>query len=193
MRIFPVIPLLVLISSCSALSDKKEDKKTAAESTHRTLSQRLDEKNGYKQDANGNWVPQSDKRSSFESKGESPYVKGDLAKREYHAGDYAKKSWTGATELKSKTYQGNTDASRFQTANRLSDQKAREFGSRAKVKNYKTQDYKTSTASEGGKKIAKPSDAVTDERRKVFASPDVIDWQAQRQMSMEESRSILGR
>lgn len=193
MRIFPAIPLLVLISSCSALSDKKEDKKTAAESTHRSLSQRLDEKNGYKQDASGNWVPQSDKRSSFESKGESPYFKGDLAKREYHAGDYAKKSWAGAKELKAKAYQGNTDASRFQTANRLSDRRARELDSRVKVKNYKTQDYKTGTASEGGKHLAKPTDAVTDERRKVFTSPDVIDWQAQRQMSMEESRSILGR
>lgn len=193
MKIFPVIPLLVLISSCSALSDKKEDKKTAAESSHRSLSQRLDEKNGYKQDSSGNWVPQSDKRSSFESKGESPYFKGDLVKREYHAGDYAKKSWTGVMERKASPYQGNTDASRFQTTNRLANKKAREFDSKVDVKNYTTQDYKTGTASEGGKKIAKPTDAATDERRKVFASPDVIDWQAQRQMSMEESRSILGR
>lgn len=193
MRILSVIPLLVLISSCSALSDKKEDKKTAEESTHRSLSQRLDEKNGYKQDASGNWVPQSDKRSSFESKGESPYFKGDLAKREYHAGDYAKKSWAGVIERQANPYQGNTDASRFQTTSRLSDKKARELDSRVKVKNYKTQDYKTGAASEGGKHLAKPTDTVTDERRKVFTSPDVIDWQAQRQMSMEESRSILGR
>ena len=49
--------------------------------TRKSLSQRLEEKNGYKQDPKGNWVPQNDKRSSFESKGTSPYFQGDYQKK----------------------------------------------------------------------------------------------------------------
>ena len=41
--------------------------------------------------------------------------------------------------------------------------------------------------------MAKPSDAETDVRRRVFDAPDVIDWREQRPLTIQETRGILGR
>lgn len=193
MKAFLLLPLLAVLSSCAS-DTGKENKSPAAESSRHTLEQRLSEKNGYKQDANGNWVPQTDRRSSFESQGESPYFKGNLAKREYHAGDYAKKSWTGNSRLLAKDYQGKTDGSRFQFLNRSARKGAREASRQADTPgSYQTDDYATGAAREGDRRISKQSDTETDERRKLFTPPAVVDWQEQRSMSVDESKSILGR
>jgi hypothetical protein len=88
-----IIPLLVaLLVSCASHSGTDDSDESAG---HKPLSQRLGEKNGYKQDAKGNWVPQNDKRSSFESQGKSPYFQGDYQKKTYQAQTYTKNILVG--------------------------------------------------------------------------------------------------
>lgn len=150
---------------------------------------------GYKQDASGNWTGKSNKRSPFESKGESPYFKGEYGGKEYKAGQYAGKSWWGNKEFGNKKYDGKTEGSRFMTASRDGGKVARESGSPAGMeKNYQTGSYATAAAREAEKTgIHKKTDAETEARRKVFEPPDIIDWREQRTMDIQQSKSILGR
>lgn len=195
MKFFRSIPFLfvALLASCgSSSSNKKPDQATPA---LKPMSQRLEENNGFKQDANGNWVPKSDKRSSFESQGRSTQFEGEYAKKTYKTGEYAKKSWWGNKDYGRKQYAGNTDGSRFQTKSRLDGKGAREAGNQADLPDpYETGTYATNAAREAGNSaIAKPSDAETDIRREVYQAPPVVDWREQRALSLEQSRGILGR
>lgn len=196
MRALRPIPCLLalLAASCATDSAEKKDPASPAEAP-KSLSQRLSENNGYKQDDEGNWLPQNDKRSSFENQGDSPYFQGQHGKKTYKAGDYSKKSWWGDKNYGRQQYSGNTDASRFQSDSGLAAKNAGESGSAAKIpSSYKTDAYATSAARETSRdKLAKPSDAETDSRRKVYQAPEIIDWREQRSLSLEQSKGILGR
>ena len=158
------------------------------------MNQRMTESNGYKQDAKGNWVPQNDRRSEFESQSDSNYAKKDYKKTDYKTGDYAKKSWWGNKDYAAKPYAGNTDGSRFQTKSKLQGQGAREAGTNAKIPdNYKTGDYATGAANEAGATpIKKGSNDQIENRQETFQQPEIIDWREQRKLTMDESKGILG-
>ena len=181
---------ILLTASCG-----KDSNDASTPAPRQSLSQRLDEKNSYKVDASGNWVPTNNRRSPFESQGASPYFKGKVEKKEYKPGEYAKKSWWGNKDYGRKTYDGNTDGSRFQQSSRFDDKAAREAGTDSGLsKIYKTDSYATKAAREAGKKgIERTSDAETDIRRSVYKAPEIIDWKEQRSMNLEQSKGILGR
>ena len=183
----PVLCLMALLTlSCA-------DKKTAPPE-HKTLSQRLDQKNGYKQDTHGNWVPQTNQRSEFESKGESPYFKGKYDRKSYQTGSYDKKSWWGNKDYVAKPYANNTDGSRFKKNSQFTRQGAPEATTPADLPGtYQTNAYATGTARETGRQgIGKHSDALTESRRNAYQPPEVIDWREQRSLSVEQSKSLLG-
>lgn len=187
--------LLTLLSAglfASCASDKKSIAST--EPRRHSLSERLNEKNGYKQDANGNWVPQNDKRSPFENKGQDANFTKNFKTKNYKTGDYAKKSWWGNKDYGKKSYAGNTDGSRFEKASGLDGKGAHEAGTAAKIAgNYKTNHYTTNNAREAGKNpIATSSNDGIENRRDSYVQPEVIDWRAQRTMSIGQSKSILG-
>ncbi len=187
------LPLIFLVS-CAGGSAVRKPSVTAQ--TRKTLSQRMDEKNGYQQDSNGNWKPQSDKRSPFESQGQDPNFAGKNCKaKAYKTGDYAKKSWWGNKEYDRKAYAGNTDASRFQTASDLQGKGAREANTAANIKNpYTTSAYATNAAREARvEAVKKSSNDQIENRRKAFQQPEIIDWREQRTLSMDQSKGILGR
>lgn len=182
--------MMVILTACT--NDPKADENTSA---FKPFSQRLNEKNGYTQDSEGNWKTQGDKRSSFEKQGASPYFQGEYKKNTYKTGEYAKKSWWGNKDYGRKTYEGDTDGSRFMTTSSLGGQNARESSTAAKLPgNYPTEKFATNSAREAGlEKISKPSDAETDIRREVYQQPDVIDWREQRTLSLDQSKGLLGR
>lgn len=200
MRFFRTIAVLPVAFVCSCAND---DGGSSADSDtgFKPLKQRMDDMmagrdGGFTRDEEGNWKSSSKKRSSFETNRESAYFKGDVQKKEYGGKkDYSKKSWWGDTQYESKSYEGNTDASRFQTASRYQGSGARESGSAADLPDsYKTGNYATGAARESGARdISKPSDAETDIRRRVFPKPAITNWNEQRTMSMEETKSFLGR
>lgn len=186
------LPVLLAVA-CAGGGDGKKDADPMA--AHKPLSQRVHEDNGFKVDSKGNWVPRSDKRSSFESQG-SAYGSGkSFQTAEYKAGDYKKKSWWGNKEYDRPAYQGNTDGSRFQQTSRLQGQDARETAAAADIPGtYQTDGFATGAAREAGaSSIAKPSHYQTDHRRQVFPEPEVVDWRQQRSLTIEQSRGILGR
>ena len=183
--------LALLLASCASDSNNSG----RPESAHRKLSERLNEKNGYKQDANGNWLPQSDKRSPYESKGQSAYFKGQYEKKAYQAGGYSKTSFWGNKEYGSQQYSGSTDGSRFQKNSRFDGKGAREAGNSADIpKSYQTDTYATGAAHEAGNSaIGRPADTETEIRRKAYQAPEIIDWREQRQLTLEQSKGILGK
>lgn len=179
--------LFALLAACSPHD--------ASQPAHKSLSQRLDQKNSYKQDAKGNWLPQNDQRSSFESKGKSPYFQGTYQKKTYQTDTYSKKSWWGSKDYSHKNYEGNTDGKHFQKPSRFSDQNAREANTAANIPStYQTGAFATHSAREARTgHVAKPTDTLTEMRRKSYPAPEIIDWKQQRSMSMDQSKSILGR
>lgn len=185
---------LFCLGACNS-GTKPEETAGTTVPTHRTLNQRMSENNGYKQDANGNWKPQTDRRSSFETMGQDPSGKKQLRKREYQAGDFAKKSWWGNKSYGRESYTGNTDASRLKTQSQAEGKMAPETSTQmAKSERYDTATYATGDARERrGSAIEKGSVDEIENRRKVFQQPEVIDWREQRSLSLDESRGFLGR
>lgn len=187
---------MVLCALAASCADQNVDSaKPTAEARHKGLQERLSEGGGYKQDANGQWVPKSDKRSSYDSQRDSPYFKGKVEKENYKTGEYAKKSWWGSKDYATKGYAGNTDGSRFQTKARQDGVTARDNG-----KGYReTGSYKTNTLDHesaresGASPVDRPADAAVESQRALYKAPSVADWREQRSMSMDRSKGILGR
>lgn len=184
------------IAACSACGPESAPKPSSQPTQGpKPLSQRINEKNGYQVDAEGNWKPINNRRSDFESQGQSPYFKGEIHQHAYQTKSIEKTSWWGNQSYQTKTYKGNTDASKFQKASSLSGQSARESLQDAGLeRSYQTGSYETHAAREAAANpIARPTDAETQQRRKVFTPPEIIDWQEQRQMDIQQSKSMLGR
>jgi hypothetical protein len=159
------------------------------------MSQRLSEKNGYQQDSKGNWVPRTDRRSEFESKGEAHLGKKDFRKKDYKTGDFAKKSWWGGKSYERKPYAGNTDGSQFAKSSALQGKGAREASSNlAKPDRYDTPSYATAAARESrNSAITAPSAAQDRVDQRGTVQPEIIDWRQQRNLSMDQSKGLLGR
>lgn len=187
------LPFISLLFVSCAGTDTDPSKPTVAK--HQSLTERLNETSGYKQDANGSWVPRSDKRSSYDSQRESPNFSGKIEKNTYKAGDYAKKSWWGSKDYGKKGYEGNIDGSRFQTAARQNGQKSRVDGRKARIAEpfiTNSLDRKRSRESSASA-LSRPLDASVESQRSKYKAPSVIDWREQRKMSVDQSRGILGR
>ncbi len=167
----------------------------AAAPVHKSLEQRIEQKNSYKQDTSGNWVPVNYQRSAFASKGASPYFQDQYAKKSYATPDVAKKSWWGNKSYERQKYADTPDASRFQKSSPLSGKGAHEAGTTAETPGpYQTGHYATSAARESHHRgVEKPSDTETDIRRKVYQEPEIIGWKEQRTLSVSQSKGILGR
>jgi len=187
--------LVILPVSCASNSgggNAASNSAAASAPVHKSLNQRLSENNGYKVDANGAWVPKSDQRSSFESKGQSPYFQGNNNAKQYQTGEYGKKAWWGNKDYGKQSYGGSTDGGRFQNTSAYSKSKANENGSSASVAGpYQTHTYALNAARETGvSKVTKKSDTASDV--KEYPMPDVIDWKQQRSLSLDQSKGILG-
>lgn len=187
-----LLPVLLLAACASHTASQKSP--AAAESGRKKLSDRMTENNGYKQDADGNWKPQVDKRSEYESKGDNKNYKKDYAKQTYKAGDYAKKSWWGNKDYARRSYKTESDGSSFQKTSSLQTQNAREAGNNASVpSSYRTGSYATGSAHESGSAPVKNgTNSSTEDRQRVYQQPEIIDWKEQRGLSMEQSKGLLG-
>ncbi len=188
--IFAVLSLFMV--SCA---NKTKDGVSAEASVPSSLSERLSESGGFKQDASGNWVPKSNKRSSFELERENHQFKGSIEKEVYRTGDYEKKSWWGKKEYKVSEYKGDTDGSRFMFQAKQ-DKKVSPFSGKKMptMDPYKTNTLEYQSARESDvDAINKPGNDYAKYRQRRFTQPTVIDWEEQRKLSMEQSRSILGR
>lgn len=181
----------VALASCG--SDSKPDSQASPE--YKPLSQRLEESNGFKVDSEGNWVPQNDRRSQYESMGQAAYFDKKAAKKDFKAGELSRRSWWGNKNFRPGSYQGPTDGSNFKNAARGSRKQAAESGSTAGLNgNYGTNAYGTGSAREASRSsVTKRTDYLSDQRRQNYDQPGIVDWREQRSLSLEQSRSMLGR
>jgi hypothetical protein len=190
-----VLLLFLGLTACAP-----DAKPSASTTTRQTLSERLDatkpEPSSYKQDSEGKWIAQTGKRSPFEGKTDPNFANKNFTKQPYKTPNYAKKSWWGSKDYSAnKSYKGNTDASRFQKSAAQQGKNARESGTANAFsdKPYATGDYATSSARESTTAaIKKGSNDSIENRRKSFAQPEVTDWQQRRDLSVEQTKGILG-
>lgn len=193
---FPISALCAMALASCAETEGDPSTPAPVSAKHKSMSERLSESGGYKQNEDGSWVPKSDKRSPYDSQRDSPYFKGKVEKESYKTGDYAKKSWwAGDKDYGTKRFEGNTDGSRFQTAARQDGQMSRADGQKAKVTGpFETNTLDRTSARESRTSaISRPTNAAVESQRGKYKAPSVIDWREQREMSMDRSRGILGR
>ncbi|MFM2197396.1 MAG: hypothetical protein RLZZ505_828 [Verrucomicrobiota bacterium] len=188
----------LLTAACASMvscTTEKVDHAKPTEAARPGLQERLSENAGYKQNEKGEWVPKSDKRSSYDSQRDTPYFKDKITSERYKTGDYAKKSWWGSKEYGKKSYEGNTDGSRFRKKALQDGQVARDHGKAARSSDpFKTNTLPRESALESrNPAIDRPTNALIETQRKTYKAPSVIDWKEQRSMNLEQSRSILGR
>lgn len=189
------LPLVLISLGVMSCANQDADPSKPSGTERKSLADRLSESGGYKQDADGNWVPKSDKRSAYDSQRDSPFSAGTIDNKTYKTGDYAKKSWWGTKDYETAEYSGNTDGSRFQTKARQDGQIARADGVQAQLEGpYKTNTLERNSARESSTSaIAKPANSYTENQQQTFKAPSVIDWREQRSMSLDRSKGILGR
>jgi hypothetical protein len=184
---------VALLASCGTASEKNTTSSSAQEFvpfSKRLGSGERNDPNSYKRGADGKLEIDNAKRSQFENRGEATIGGRKYQKKEYSTGDYARKSWWGNKDYDSKTYAGPTDGSRFQTNSRMNGQGAPESASQARVAGkYDTGNYTTDNAREAGN--INRDDEV--QAREVGRTYDEFQWDKTRNLSVGESRSILGR
>ncbi len=208
LRLLLLLPSLLFVVSCgnhpaagTAASTTASTAATATSNASASASRKsMNEKfNGptIRQNAKGEWGDDVKQYSAFDSSHKSPYFneKSSIAKT-YKTGEYAKTEWTGKKkQLPKQAYSGSTDGDRFHTPSRIQHDGAHESSTAAVTvpDDYKTGSYKTSTAHEqGAKPIDKPSNAIVDQRRRVYPEPEVSSWKQQRSMDLKTTKSILG-
>ena len=147
-------------------------------------------------DKDGNPVMKSDLRSGFEGKQSHMASSRDFSGKDYQKKSYARKRWGGNTTYERKKYGGNTDASRYKMEPWFVQKQAGEAATRANAdgKAYTVNPYGKSTAREqGATRLEHDSDAETDLRRRVYKQPDIIDWEEQKDLSVQDTNRLLGR
>jgi hypothetical protein len=181
----------ILLASCASDSDSGTGTSTA-NAGYKPMSQRLNESNGYKVDSDGNWVPKSNKRSSYDGSGTPGGMKGNVGKKAYQAGKLQQKSWWGNKNYGQKQFGGNTTNTTFNKSSSLGNKGAREAGASPKTsQTYGTGTFASRAAGEGGGKNL-PTQRFHNEGKR-HQQPEIIDWKEQRSLSLEQSKGILGR
>ncbi len=158
------------------------------------LSDRLNRSYGYQVDEKGNWVPKTDKRSQYEGRGGSGYFSGDVNKKSFSTNKLNKGSWMGGNEVKRPTHHLNGSSSSIGGSNHFDNQQAsldRSLRTPAPIKGNHLPGRRANEAN--GTRMDRPSDAETDARRRVFTEPDIVDYRQQRELSIRESKKLLGR
>lgn len=183
--------MLLLALPCCSGTQTPED---PASSSYEGLSSRLSQSHGYEVDDKGNWIPRNDKRSQYEGQGDSPQFRGDLGKREFDTKSLQKGSWWGSKQLERPAFADapparlSSETSRFQRQQAALDHS---LDTPARIdKNYRSKELAVEAA---GRSWDKPSHAATDLRRDVFIEPEIIDYKQQRELSIRQSKDLLGR
>ena len=147
-------------------------------------------------DKDGNPMMKSDLRSSMEGKMNHMSSNRDFSGDDYTKKSYRKERWGGDTIFNRKKYGGDTDASRFKNEPWFARKQASASKQQAAVsgKTYGVNPFTTRKAhEEGAATIARPSDAETAVRRRVYKQPDITHWLDQSKLSVNDTKSRLGR
>ena len=157
------------------------------------LAERFGSKSPYETDSKGKPAAEYKSAAMFD-KANSQFNTG-YGGKEYQAGEYKKKSFWGSKDYAKSVYGGNTDGNGLRKTSRFQGDSA---GEGAKVardggRNFKTGDYGTGATRDAGKEITKFAGAENGYQNAEFSDPDIVPWQQQHGMTVEDSKSRMGR
>ena len=148
----------------------------------------------YEQGEDGSTQVKSDQRSSFEGRGADGFNKN------YHAGTVTgasveKKPWWGREGYEKQVWSGNRQASEGMKVSGETARRSWWSGKKSPAggTTHSTGPYATGSASEQGRRIGRPRNSEVQNRRADYPQPDIIHWEQQREMDLEQTRGILGR
>lgn len=151
-------------------------------------------KSDIKRDEQGNLV--GGKRSQYEGR-ESVAFGGGVGTASYQGNEaFRARQWSGNREAGRGSYSGDTDGSRFQRSSRFRGTSASQLAQRSRFEGApaRTSTYQAGNAREdAGKPLDRPGNAYTDYRRRVFSQPQIMGREDYERMTVEQTRSILGR
>ncbi len=183
-----------LLVSCG--NDGGSGQSTESAAGFAPLSQRLSQEQGYVQDSEGNWVARSNRRSQFENRTPAGIRRGNAnSNRRFNAAEYQPAEWTRTSSSRPESFTGDTDGSTFQTTAAAQGSRARQSGARARTpESYRTGEYGTGSSRENrARRLPRPGDTQTENRRDNVPPPEIIDWRQQRELTVDQSRSLLSR
>ncbi|MDB4405844.1 MAG: hypothetical protein QNL24_04475 [Akkermansiaceae bacterium] len=134
------------------------------------------------------------KRSQFDAKGESSYAKSRKAPG-YFSRDFQSAAWNGNKNYSTGSYDAGKKTSTAGNKSWFGWKKNKDANkvARAAGQNFQTGGYTTAAARESGNIVASPNSAYADSQR-IGAKPIIIySQESYRQMTMDQSRSLLGR
>ncbi len=159
------------------------------------LLQRYAGNYGYEKGTDGSKKIVSDNRSGFEGRRVEGFDK-SVENKQFATKERTKRPWWGKKDYGSKSWNGSKEAPAAGRKSWFGSRRAKEGGqmARAAGKTYGTGEYGTGAAHEAGTtRLGRPEDASTRNRRDSAPEPNIIGWEEQRKMSMEQTRGILGR
>ncbi|MGB0992873.1 MAG: hypothetical protein ACPG32_10445 [Akkermansiaceae bacterium] len=185
-----VLPIALMLMSCAS-------ERTVTKSKVKKDAWGKDSGWSMGKDEDGNMVAKSDRRSEFEGRSSSIAGSGrDFGGKDYTKKSYRKKRWGGNTIFNKKSYEGNTDASRYKTEPWFVQQQARAQGQRSAAdgKSYRTGIFGTGSAREqSANRMEHKSDAHTAYRKRVYKQPGITHWKNQQGLSVKDTNRMLGR
>ena len=191
-----LLPLATALLLCQC-AEEAETNKVASESAQpSTMNDRFNNrsKQGYVQDSEGNWKIQNDKRSSFESQGQSNLANRQYSGKAYNATSVSKKSWWGDTTHQRPAYTGNTSADHLVTTAPDAAKGAREGGLRSLFsrKSVSTTRIASTSARENSTAGINRTTAVQNtSNRSSLEQSTVMDYRAQRALEIKDTKSLL--
>ena len=145
-------------------------------------------------DENGNF--KGGKRSRYDGLMNNSFG-GGVTRAPYRGNTvYQAPRWNGAASGRPQPYSGSTDGSRFHTSSRFQSTRAPQGSQRSPYEGAtaRTSTYRTGRAPEhAATRLEKPADAWTQFRRRVYPEPTIIPEADYNRLTVEQTRSILGR
>ncbi|MEK7949340.1 hypothetical protein [Luteolibacter soli] len=127
-------------------------------------------------------------------KANSQFNKG-YAGKAYQAGEYKAKSFWGSKDYAKAVYGGNTDGNGLRKASKFDGSAAGEGTKTARDagRNFKTGDYGTGATRDAGKEITKFAGAENARQSEMVTDAEIVPWQQQHGMTIEETKGKMGR
>lgn len=190
-----ILPSLWLSLCCALLVSCASEQKVSYGKTKLDGLRKFESDVEFATNEDGGAVWKNGKRSQFESQSgfnASTQYKG----KSYVKNDFNKESWSQNKSFRQQSYQGNTDGSKYQRSPYFANKSTAEQGQLARSggKKYVSSNYAAADKQVGrGRQLARPLDAETNVRRRVYVAPPIQVSEGYNGLSVDDANSLLGR
>lgn len=190
------LPIVALCLAACAGAKKEEAATVEPQSYGDPLLDRYASNFRYEQSDDGSTRISSDQRSSFEG-AQAQGLGKEFSTKRFATEERAKEPWWGKQDYTgNKSWDGGKSANEAGRESRFGSMKPHDAGkvARGSGERYQTGTYATRQAREAGaKRLDKTEDVLTSNRRATYPEPYIIGWEKQRELSVEQTKGMLGR